>query len=63
MPSFKRNDEEPENEYPGEYSITKTISDHTGGTVEVTYHQNGHSTVHWGGPCGDQEYDEQGEEC
>jgi len=63
MPNIRNEDEIPDEEYPGEYSTTETVSDQTGGTVEVTYYNNGHSTVHWGGPCGDQSYDENGEEC
>ena len=43
--------------------VTEYVSDHTGGKVKTTYHNNGHSTVHHGGPCGDSEYDEYGEEC
>jgi len=58
MPSFGH-DHEPDYQE----DETETISDGTGGTVEVTYHNNGRSTVHWGGMGGDTEYDENGEEC
>ena len=60
MPNFMN---EPDEEYEGQYKVTKTESDQTGGTVDVTYYKNGKSTVHWGGPCGDSHYDENGEEC
>jgi len=56
-------DEHEDQDYEGQDSVTKTESDQTGGTVEVTYYKNGKSTVHWGGPCGDSHYDENGEEC
>lgn len=35
----------------------------TGGKVRVTRYSDGTSTVHWGGPCGSVNYDENGEEC
>lgn len=36
--------------------------DETKTKVDVTYHNDGSSTVHWGGPCGDSDYYENGEE-
>lgn len=35
----------------------------TGGEVQVTRYSDGSSTVHFGGPCGPQNYNEFGEEC
>ena len=59
MPNFW-DDYDDENED----DIHATVSDQTGGTIDVTYKSNGHSIYHRGGPCGgDVEYDECGEEC
>ena len=35
----------------------------TGGYEEITRYNDGSSTRHCGGPCGDQDYDEFGNEC
>jgi len=57
-------DDEKELDYDPDEDVTKWVSDQTGGKIQTTYHSNGHSTVHHGGPCGgDVEYDECGEEC
>jgi hypothetical protein len=42
---------------------TEWEDDGTGGEVLVTRRSDGTSTVHHGGPCGSQDYDEFGEEC
>lgn len=58
------NDDDEELDYDPEENIERTVSDQTGGTIDVTYRNNGHSVYHHGGPCGgDVEYDENGEEC
>lgn len=38
----------------------RTIS---GTKVKKTYYSDGSTTTHWGGPVGDTETDENGEEC
>jgi hypothetical protein len=35
----------------------------SGSKVKVTRFSDGSSTVHWGGPCGDSQYNDLGEEC
>lgn len=35
----------------------------SGSSVPVTNYSDGSSTVHFGGPCGPVDYDENGEEC
>lgn len=54
MPNFPYPPEEDEDD------VEKLVDDNTGGKVRVTYHRDGSSTVHWGGPCGDQEFDRDG---
>ncbi len=59
-PNFRT---EKEADYEGEYETTAWEDNGIGGKVEVTRRNNGTSTVHQGGPCGDQDYDEFGEDC
>lgn len=42
---------------------TKYERDNTGGKIKVTRYADGTSKYHFGGPCGSQCYDENGEEC
>ncbi|RLI66888.1 MAG: hypothetical protein DRO67_00555 [Candidatus Asgardarchaeum californiense] len=60
MPNF--GNDIPDEEYPGQYHTTEWEDDGTGGKVLVTRRSDGTSTVHWGGPVGDADYDEFGEE-
>ena len=51
-----------EEEYQNQYSFEKDATLPTGEKVRVTHYKNGKSTVHFGGPVGDVNYDEYGEE-
>lgn len=59
MPMCKWADEKigPEDKTDG---MTATTS---GEDVPVTRFSDGSFTVHWGGPCGSETYDEYGNEC
>lgn len=63
MPNWTHSpfDKDSESSDPSDQPITKWVSDNTGGKVKVTYHKDGASTYHWGGPCGDQEFDRNGD--
>lgn len=41
----------------------EVVTGPSGSETEVTYYSDGSSTVHFGGPCGPSNYDENGEEC
>jgi hypothetical protein len=62
-----------EENYAQKYSSDKTFTDENkktgkertidGSEVDKTYWSDGSTTTHWGGPVGDSESDENGEEC
>ena len=52
-----------EDYYSEEDRCTYSTVNHQGCKVPVSYNDDGTSTVYWGGPCGSQDYDENGEAC
>lgn len=52
-----------EDYYSEEDKCTYSSINHLGSSIPVSYNDDGTSTVYWGGPCGSQDYDENGEEC
>lgn len=49
--------------YSEEDKRTYSSISYQGSKVSVSYNDDGTSTVYWGGPCGSQDYDENGEAC